>query len=94
MSGVSGLQATKNALLVALTTSASQQRQIEGLRDIVNGKGISQRLGESRPTIANWRERYADFPKPLDMPGVLGIPLYSWPAVKDWYHNHFPERNT
>jgi hypothetical protein len=61
---------------------------------VVNGKGIAHLLGQTNATVANWRSRYDDFPEPLDVPGVLGIPLYSWPAVKAWYQARFPERNT
>lgn len=55
------------------------------LDELVNGAGIADRLGVSDPTVANWRARHDDFPAPLDVPGVVSIPLYHWPAVKAWH---------
>lgn len=56
--------------------------------EIVNTLGIAQRLGVTKSCVANWRTRYADFPEPLDMPGVVGIPLFSWWDVRLWAGTH------
>jgi predicted DNA-binding transcriptional regulator AlpA len=52
---------------------------------IVNLSGIAERFDVSRPTVSNWIKRYGSFPKPLEIPGVIGVPLYLWPEVEAWH---------
>lgn len=54
------------------------------MSDLVNSSGIAERLGVGNAAVSNWPTRYPDFPSALDLPGVLGIPLYSWQAVRSW----------
>ena len=51
---------------------------------IANGKGVADLLGISHPTLANWRRRYSSFPKPLDAPNVVGIPLWDVEEILIW----------
>lgn len=60
---------------------------------LVNMAGIAKKIGVARSTAANYPERYKDFPKPLETPGVIGIKLYLWPDVKSWFKANFAERN-
>lgn len=53
--------------------------------NLVNGAGIAERLQVSRPVVSLWVKRYRSFPKPLDLPGVVGIPIYDWDQVESWY---------
>lgn len=52
---------------------------------IFNILGLAQRYGVTKSAVANWRQRYNDFPKPLDMPGVKGIPLFDVREVDAWH---------
>ena len=52
---------------------------------IVNGKGIASHFGVTPAAVSNWRARHADFPAPLDMPGVVGIPLWLLEDVTAWH---------
>ena len=61
--------------------------------DVVNGLGIAQRLGVSKAAVSQWRTRHADFPHPLDLPGVVGIPLYYYSEVFEWYEARAYERD-
>jgi len=53
--------------------------------DLVNTLGIANRLGIGKSAVANWRERYENFPSPLEFPGVIGIPLWRWEDIVTWH---------
>lgn len=59
--------------------------------ELVNGLGIAERVGVSKAAVGNWRLRYADFPQPLELPGVVGVPLWHWPTVSAWVASHRAE---
>ena len=42
--------------------------------------------------VGNWRKRFSDFPQPVQLPHVVGIPLYDLAAVLAWAarHDRFP----
>ena len=51
--------------------------------DIVDSATIATMAGVSRSAVTQWKDRHADFPAPLAIPGVIN-PLYSRRAVLAW----------
>lgn len=51
---------------------------------IANGKGIAAHFGVTPAAVANWESRNVDYPAPLDLPDVLGVPLWDLDAVIAW----------
>lgn len=58
------------------------------MHDLVNGKGIARMFGVTPSTVANWEARYPNFPPPLDIPGVVGIPLWERLTILEWHLNN------
>jgi len=52
--------------------------------DLVNTLGIARRLGVTISAVSNWRVRCDNFPASLDIPGVVGIPIWLWTTVHTW----------
>lgn len=52
--------------------------------DLVNAAGIAEMYGVSRSAVSNWEARDARFPAPLQLPGVVGIPLWDRREVIAW----------
>ena len=50
----------------------------------MNGLGIALAAGVGVPAVGMWRARHADFPAPLDLPHVVGVPLWRWADVHAW----------
>src|SRR5258708_28302819 len=50
---------------------------------------IARLAGVNRSAVANWRERYLDFPKPISVP--QSGPLYDRAEVKAWLATKRPE---
>ena len=59
--------------------------EVVPLKYIFNQYGLAKRYGVGKAAVGNWRIRYANFPQPLDMPGVSGIPLFDVRQVDSWY---------
>jgi hypothetical protein len=55
---------------------------------IANGLGLAMRYGVAKNTLSNWRARYDDFPRPVYVPHVVGIPLYRVSEVDEWRRKH------
>lgn len=53
--------------------------------NLINGKGISERLGVMIGCIQNWRSRFVDFPRPLHTPFLIGIPVWNVVDVDLWW---------
>ena len=53
--------------------------------ELANVRGIANYFGVTPPAVSAWESRYADYPAPLDMPHVAGIPLWDFDAVKNWH---------
>jgi hypothetical protein len=57
---------------------------IHELADLVAGVDIADLLEVSPPAVANWRNRYADFPQPILIVGRGNLPLFSLVQVLTW----------
>lgn len=53
------------------------------LADPVGASEIAQRLGVTRGTVDQWRQRYSSFPPPT-WP-LAGGPVWDWPVVERWH---------
>ena len=62
---------------------------------LVGPREVADRLNVGRPTVAQWRKRYADFPTPLaylsdgarQVPGKPmspGLPVWQWAQIREW----------
>ena len=51
---------------------------------IANVAGIAKHFGVSRSAVSNWESRSADYPHPLNLPDVHGIPLWDLDEVIRW----------
>lgn len=63
------------------------QRIRDGCREpvrIANGKGIAAHFGVTPAAVSNWESRNADYPAPLDLPDVHGIPLWDLADIIAW----------
>lgn len=60
------------------------------LSRIVDAKWIAKVAGVTPAAVGNWRTRYADFPRPLPVPGVSN-PIYDRSDVEEWLSRH-PQR--
>lgn len=48
-------------------------------------------LGVGAPAVANWKQRYADFPAPIAESTNSKVSLYDFEEVLNWYAKRFPE---
>lgn len=51
---------------------------------LCNGAGLAELFGVSRSAVANWEARDTTFPAPLNLPGVVGIPIWESEDVRRW----------
>lgn len=53
------------------------------VNELVGTGEIAERLGLARPeTVHNWRNRYADFPKPIAR--ISHTHVWAWSDVERW----------
>jgi hypothetical protein len=55
---------------------------------LINGKGLADRYSVSGSLMGNWQRRFPDFPEPLDLPMVIGIPIWDVRIVDIWMESH------
>ena len=51
---------------------------------LVNGLGIATHFDVSISAVSNWRARNADYPLPLEVPGVIGVPIWDLDDIIRW----------
>lgn len=56
------------------------------LDDLVSRQGIAAALRVSPSAVDQWRVRHSNFPRPLSVPGVWGLDIWSLAAVLEWYN--------
>lgn len=55
---------------------------------LANTLGIARLLGVGKAAVSNWPNRHEDFPRPVRLPHVVGIPLYDLDEVLEWARRH------
>lgn len=55
---------------------------------LANGLGIAEHFGVSKQAVRMWEVRNPDYPEPLDLPHVVGIPLWDLADVEAWRERH------
>jgi hypothetical protein len=55
---------------------------------LINGKGLADRYSVSTSLLGNWQRRYSDFPEPLNLPMVIGIPVWDVRIVDAWRESY------
>ena len=56
------------------------------LSSLVNGTAICERYGVAKSTLSGWQTRNG-FPKPMDIPGLIGSKVWDCSEVEKWHDN-------
>lgn len=56
------------------------------LSSLVNGTAICARYGVAKSTLSGWQTRNG-FPKPMDVPGLIGVKVWDCSEVEKWHDN-------